>query len=62
MHRPGVFAERLRCRGRLVPLPAGLDPRRAVLAEPLACCVGALAPLRGRESDVVVLGAGRSGC
>ena len=44
MHRAGVFAERVVVpRRSLVPLPAGLDPRRAVLAEPLACCVGALA-------------------
>ena len=45
MHRAGRLRRAGRsCRGRsLVPLPAGLDPRRAVLAEPLACCVGALA-------------------
>ena len=45
MHRAGVFAERVVVpRASLVPLPDDLDPRRAVLAEPLACCVGALAP------------------
>ena len=31
-------------RSRLVPLPDGIDHERAVLVEPLACCVGALAP------------------
>jgi threonine dehydrogenase-like Zn-dependent dehydrogenase len=45
MHRAGVFAERVVVpRRSLVPLPDGLAPERAVLAEPLACCVGALAP------------------
>ncbi len=61
MHRPGVFAERLALpESCLVPLPPGLDPRRAVLAEPLACCVGALAPFEGAE-DVVVIGCGPLG-
>jgi threonine dehydrogenase-like Zn-dependent dehydrogenase len=63
MHRPGVFAERVAVPLRsLVPVPAGLEARRAVLAEPLACCVGALAPagdLAGKH--VVVLGAGPIG-
>jgi threonine dehydrogenase-like Zn-dependent dehydrogenase len=63
MHRPGVFAERVAVPLRsLVPVPAGLESRRAVLAEPLAACVGALAPsgdLDGKE--VVVLGAGPIG-
>jgi threonine dehydrogenase-like Zn-dependent dehydrogenase len=60
MHRAGVFAEQVVVpRRSLVPLPAGLDPRRAVLAEPLACCVGALA---GETPErVVVLGAGPIG-
>jgi threonine dehydrogenase-like Zn-dependent dehydrogenase len=60
MHRAGVFAERVLVpRRSLVPLPDGLDPRRAVLAEPLACCVGALA---GETPErVVVLGAGPIG-
>jgi len=61
MHRPGVFADRVlvpeRC---LVPLPEGIDPRRAVLAEPLACCVGALAP-HGDARSVAVLGCGPIG-
>jgi threonine dehydrogenase-like Zn-dependent dehydrogenase len=61
MHRPGVFAERLALPETcLVPLPAGLEPRRAVLAEPLACCVGALGPSGGAE-EVVVLGCGPIG-
>ena len=60
MHRAGVFAERVVVpRRSLVPLPAGLDPRRAVLAEPLACCVGALAG--ERPETVVVFGAGPIG-
>jgi L-iditol 2-dehydrogenase len=60
MHRAGVFAERVLVpRSSLVPLPPGLDPRRAVLAEPLACCVGALAG--GTPERVVVLGAGPIG-
>jgi threonine dehydrogenase-like Zn-dependent dehydrogenase len=63
MHRPGVFAERVVVpRRSLVALPPGLDPRRAVLAEPLACCVGALAPHRvGPGTRVVVFGAGPIG-
>jgi threonine dehydrogenase-like Zn-dependent dehydrogenase len=60
MHRAGVFAERVLVpRRSLVPLPEGLDSRRAVLAEPLACCVGALA---GEAPErAVVLGAGPIG-
>ena len=63
MHRPGVFAEHLAVpRRSLVPLPSGLDPRRAVLAEPLACCVGALAPYEVVSgSEVVVFGCGPIG-
>jgi threonine dehydrogenase-like Zn-dependent dehydrogenase len=63
MHRPGVFAEQVAVpRTSLVPVPAGLEPRRAVLAEPLACCVGALAPVAPLEGkEVVVLGAGPIG-
>lgn len=63
MHRPGVFADRVAVpRRSLVPLPAGIDPQRAVLVEPLACCVGALAPHDvGPETEVVVLGAGPIG-
>jgi threonine dehydrogenase-like Zn-dependent dehydrogenase len=62
MHRPGVFAEHVVVpRSTLVPLPAGLDPRRAVLAEPLACCIGALAPHNTDGRGVVVFGAGPIG-
>jgi len=63
MHRPGVFAERVGVpRRSLVPLPPGLDRRRAVLAEPLACCVGALAPHDVRAGTrVAVFGAGPLG-
>jgi len=63
MHRPGVFAERLVVpRSSLVALPPGLDPRRAVLAEPLACCVGALSHYElGEGDEVAVLGCGPIG-
>jgi threonine dehydrogenase-like Zn-dependent dehydrogenase len=63
MHRAGVFAERVVVpRRSLVPLPAGLDPRRAVLAEPLACCVGALAAHAvGPATRLAVFGAGPIG-
>jgi threonine dehydrogenase-like Zn-dependent dehydrogenase len=63
MHRPGVFAERVVVpRRSLVPLPEGLDLRRAVLAEPLACCVGALAQHDLGPGDfVAVFGAGPIG-
>ena len=63
MHRPGVFAERVAVpRRSLVPVPAGLEPERAVLAEPLACCVGALGPHAvGDGTRVLVLGCGPLG-
>ena len=63
MHRPGVFAEQVAVpRRSLVELPAGLDPQRAVLAEPLACCVGALAPHSvGEGSSLAVFGCGPLG-
>lgn len=63
MHRAGVFAERVVVpRRSLVPLPPGLDARRAVLAEPLACCVGALAPHAvGPATRLAVFGAGPIG-
>jgi 2-desacetyl-2-hydroxyethyl bacteriochlorophyllide A dehydrogenase len=60
MHRPGVFAEHVVVpRSTLVAVPAGLDPRRAVLAEPLACCVGALAPYE--PGEVAIFGSGTIG-
>jgi threonine dehydrogenase-like Zn-dependent dehydrogenase len=62
MHRPGVFAEQVVVpRTSLVPVPAGLDLRRAVLAEPLACCVGALAREDVDGKRVVVFGCGPLG-
>jgi threonine dehydrogenase-like Zn-dependent dehydrogenase len=63
LHRAGVFAERVVVpRSSLVALPAGLEPRRGVLAEPLACCVGALAPYElAAGSEVAVLGCGPLG-
>ncbi|HUY72210.1 MAG TPA: alcohol dehydrogenase catalytic domain-containing protein [Gaiellaceae bacterium] len=63
MHRPGVFAEQVAVpRRSLVPLPAGHEPLRAVLAEPLACCVGALAPhALGEGSSLAVFGCGPLG-
>jgi threonine dehydrogenase-like Zn-dependent dehydrogenase len=43
IHRPGVFAERV-CvpRRSVVALGEDIEASRAVLAEPLACCVGAI--------------------
>jgi threonine dehydrogenase-like Zn-dependent dehydrogenase len=63
MHRAGVFAEHVLVPpASLVPVPAGLESKRAVLAEPLACCVGALAPHEvGPETKLVVFGAGPLG-
>ena len=62
MHRQGVFAEHVAVpRSTLVALPPGLESRRAVLAEPLACCVGALAPYELRDREVVVFGCGPIG-
>jgi threonine dehydrogenase-like Zn-dependent dehydrogenase len=61
MHRPGVFAERVALpRRSLVPLSDGIELERAVLVEPLACCVGALAP-HGDARSVGVLGCGPLG-
>jgi threonine dehydrogenase-like Zn-dependent dehydrogenase len=63
MHRPGVFAERVAVpESALVAIPAGLEPRRAVLTEPLACAVAALdgyALEAGRR--VAVIGCGPIG-
>lgn len=63
MHRPGVFAERVVVpRRSLVRLPAGLESDRAVLAEPLACCVGAMRSLALPEDvRLLVLGCGPIG-
>ena len=43
-----------------MPLPDGIDHERAVLVEPLACCVGALAP-HADAQFVAVLGCGPLG-
>jgi threonine dehydrogenase-like Zn-dependent dehydrogenase len=63
MHKSGVFAERVSVPERsLVSVPAGMHSRLAVLAEPLACCVGALRPHRvGSDTRVVVIGCGPIG-
>jgi threonine dehydrogenase-like Zn-dependent dehydrogenase len=63
MHRDGVFAERVTVpRSSLVAVPSELEAWRAVLAEPLACCVGALAPYEiGKGTKVVVFGCGPIG-
>ena len=63
MHRPGVFSERVALPERsLVPVPEGLEARRAVLAEPLACCVSALAPHSvGPQTGMLVVGCGPIG-
>jgi threonine dehydrogenase-like Zn-dependent dehydrogenase len=61
MHRQGVFAEQVAVPDTcLVPLPDGIDHERAVLVEPLACCVGALAP-HADAQFVAVLGCGPLG-
>ena len=64
MHRAGVFAEHVVVpRRSLVAIPDGLDLRRTVLAEPLACCVGALAPHHVRHGMRESCSAAvRSGC
>ncbi len=63
LHRAGVFAEHVSTPEKcLVPLPEGIDARRAVLAEPLACCVGAIGPENlGPGSNVLVFGCGPIG-
>lgn len=62
MHRAGVFSEQVAVpRRSLVTLPDGLDLHRAVLAEPLACCVGALAPYELAGKRVAVFGCGPIG-
>jgi threonine dehydrogenase-like Zn-dependent dehydrogenase len=67
VHRPGAFATRVAVpEGRLRALPDGTDPRRAVLAEPLANGVHAVRVGRagtegGPVERAVVLGAGTIG-
>jgi threonine dehydrogenase-like Zn-dependent dehydrogenase len=61
MHRPGVFADRVAVPRRcLVALPDGIDTQHGALVEPLACCVGALAP-HGEAHTIAVLGCGPLG-
>jgi threonine dehydrogenase-like Zn-dependent dehydrogenase len=63
MHRAGVFAESVLVpRSTLVAVPAEMPDERAVLTEPLACAVGALAPYAiGPGSRVAVIGCGPIG-
>lgn len=63
----GAFAERLRIPAPIVaagllPAPAGLDPRIAAMAEPLACAVRAIERARTRPgAEAIVLGGGPQG-
>jgi threonine dehydrogenase-like Zn-dependent dehydrogenase len=63
LHRPGVFADRVAVPGdALLEVPAGLSDEGAALVEPLAVCVGALAPAQlGSGSRVMVIGCGPIG-
>jgi threonine dehydrogenase-like Zn-dependent dehydrogenase len=63
MHSAGVFSDAVAVpRRSLVPVHTGLDSRRAVLTEPLACCVGAIGSHNiGSSTRVVVLGCGPIG-
>jgi L-iditol 2-dehydrogenase len=61
--RVGGFAERVVLPRRLVhPLPEGLDPATAALAEPAACCLFGLELFRmPRKATVLVIGGGVMG-
>ena len=62
-HRDGGFAEYVTVPApSLIPVPDGLDPERAVFAEPLSCCLNAL-ELAGLKPgmSVAVWGAGPAG-
>lgn len=61
--RAGGFAERAVLPARAVhPLPDGLDPATAALAEPAACCLAGLEMVRmPREATVLVIGGGIMG-
>ena len=61
--RVGGFAERVVLpRRNLHPLPAGLDPATAALAEPAACCLAGLEMFRmPRGATVLVIGGGVMG-
>jgi threonine dehydrogenase-like Zn-dependent dehydrogenase len=46
----------------LVPLPKGLDPEQAVLAEPLACCLNAVRKFKSvKKGRALIIGAGAVG-
>jgi 2-desacetyl-2-hydroxyethyl bacteriochlorophyllide A dehydrogenase len=61
MHRPGVFAERVCVPARcVVPVDDAIPSERAVLTEPLACCVGALRSTTD-PGRVLVVGCGPLG-
>ena len=61
--RVGGFAERVVLpRGNVHPLPGGLDPATAALAEPAACCLSGLEMFRmPRDATVLVIGGGVMG-
>jgi L-iditol 2-dehydrogenase len=62
-HRDGGFADHVLAPARsLIPVPEGLSPDAAVLAEPLSCCINAL-ELGGvtRGTALAVWGAGPAG-
>lgn len=63
LHEDGTNADQVRVRpAALVPLPTGLDPVSAVLAEPLATAINALAPRSGPfPESVAVIGCGTLG-
>lgn len=63
LHRPGVFADRVAVpRDALLELPPGLSDDLAALVEPLAVCVGALAPADiGPGRRLLVVGCGPIG-
>ncbi len=63
MHQQGVFAERVAVpRRSLVELPETIESERAALAEPLACCMGAIASSRvAAGTRVLVVGCGPIG-
>lgn len=67
-NRDGGLAERVALPWESIPrglnvLPAGADPCRIALAEPLACCLNGQEQARVRKGDVVlILGGGPIGC
>ena len=63
LHRPGVFADRVAVpRDALLQVPDVLSDEGAALVEPLAVCVGAVAPAElGPDSRVLVIGCGPIG-